>query len=243
MNVKACIKCKTPMTHYPEHSHCDRYEIITNYFGTCTVTIENKQYDMEENDILIVPPGAVHKASSPDTFMDFYIAAKHLDYDRIYMIKDSDNVILPLMELMYKAMLEKENNYSKIADSLLDTICAYLDKYRNANHKYPFVNSLKETILENFTDPDFRLSETMTHFCYNKDYLRRCFESDTGKTPLQYLTDLRINRAKMLLLQNDRVLIREIGGKCGFSDTLYFSVVFKKITGMSPEEYRKFHAT
>lgn len=243
MNVKACIKCETPMTRYHEHSHYDRYEIITNYFGSCTVTIENKQYDMKENDILIVPPGTSHKASSSDTFMDFYIAANHLDYDRVYMIKDSDSVILPFMELMYKVMLEKENNYAKIADSLLGTICAYLDKYRNVNHKYPFVGLLKETILENFIDPNFKLSEVMNSFCYNKDYLRRCFESDTGKTPLQYLTDLRINRAKMLLLQNDCVRIKEIGVKCGFSDTMYFSVVFKKMTGMSPEEYRKAHTS
>ena len=178
MNVKACIKCETPMMHYREHSHCDRYEIITNYFGNCTVTIRNKKYEMGENDILIVPPDVVHKATSADAFMDFFIAANHLGYDRVHMIKDTDSIILPLMELMYKVMLEKENNYAKIADSLLDTICAYLDKYINVNYKYPFVSSLKSTIIENFVDPDFRLSEAIDKSGYNKDYIRRCFETD-----------------------------------------------------------------
>lgn len=243
MNVKACIKCETPMMHYREHSHCDRYEIITNYFGNCTVTIRNKKYEMGENDILIVPPDVVHKATSADAFMDFFIAANHLGYDRVHMIKDTDSIILPLMELMYKVMLEKDNNYAKIADSLLDTICAYLDKYINVNYKYPFVSSLKSTIIENFVDPDFRLSEAIDKSGYNKDYLRRCFETDMNKTPLQYLTELRINRAKMLLLQNEYTRIKEVGEKCGFSDNVYFSAVFKKMTGMSPAEYRKNHTT
>ena len=239
MNVQLCIKRESLMAQYKEHSHPDRYEIITNYVGVCTVTVNGQKYEIGKNDILIVPPNVRHGASSAEGFMDFFIAAKYLSYGQAYIVNDTDNAILPLMELLYKVMLEKEANYSAIADSLLATVCTYIDKYIDVNHQYPFVNSLKNTILEHFIDPYFDLAHEIDKSGYNKDYLRRCFEGATGKTPLHYLTELRINRAKMLLLQNEHKRISSISELCGFRDSYYFSTVFKKYTGISPEEYRR----
>lgn len=241
MNVIACIKRETMMSEYIPHKHSDVYEIITNHIGSCIATVGGKQFKMEKNDILIVPPGTMHTAYSTDGFSDFFIAAKHLNYDREHIVNDTDNVVLSLMEMIYTAMLEKEDNYKRIADTLLDAICCYLDKYIKNSHKYQFVTDLKNVILENFIDPAFRLDQAIQKTGYNTDYMRRCFFSDTNKTPLQYLTDLRINRAKMLLLQNETESILSISERCGFRDSFYFSSVFKRHTGMPPKKYREFH--
>lgn len=74
---------------------------------------------------------------------------------------------------------------------------------------------------------------------YSTDHLRRRFKNATGKTPLEYLTQLRLANAQRLMCEN-RTLhysIAEIGAMSGYDDSHYFSKVFKKHMGMTPGEY------
>lgn len=237
MNVRYCTKNENLMNSYVLHFH-DTYEIILNLSGHCTTVIEGKEYHIEKNDIIIIPPYFNHSAHSDTFFTDFYIQAKNLSFSEVYVIKNYNDTILTLMNMLHAVMLEKETNYRCIADNLLETICSYLEKYIVVNYKYNFVSHLKNTIIDNFTDPEFNLANAIENTGYDKDYLRRCFEQDVGKTPLQYLTTLRINRAKMLLVQSDFISIKKISAYCGFSDNLYFSTVFRKNVGVSPTFYR-----
>jgi AraC-like DNA-binding protein len=63
----------------------------------------------------------------------------------------------------------------------------------------------------------------------------RKFKQQIGISPLQYLIDVRINKACELL--NTSVSVREISSIVGYDDPLYFSRLFKKHTGMSPRQY------
>ncbi len=68
--------------------------------------------------------------------------------------------------------------------------------------------------------------------------LARQFLKYQNTTPLKFLNDFRIERAKELLV-NTRLKITEISAAVGFQDEFYFSSVFRKATGVSPVEYRK----
>jgi AraC-like DNA-binding protein len=74
---------------------------------------------------------------------------------------------------------------------------------------------------------------------YNKDYIRRRFVKACGMTPNEYLTSLRIEHAKKLLSQkkNTQIYVADIGVMCGYYDPNYFSRIFKKQTGITPEQY------
>lgn len=65
----------------------------------------------------------------------------------------------------------------------------------------------------------------------------RSFRLYMGMTPMQYITSLRITRAKDLLRSTD-YSVQEIGAMAGYENPLYFSRIFKKYTGYSPSEYR-----
>ncbi len=66
----------------------------------------------------------------------------------------------------------------------------------------------------------------------------RCFKHITGQTPLQYILSIRIANAQSLL-ENTDYSIGEIAAQVGYKNSLYFSRLFHKQTGMSPKEYRK----
>lgn len=75
-------------------------------------------------------------------------------------------------------------------------------------------------------------------FKFNYDYLNRIFHKMTGYTILNYLNKVRVNKAKELIEQTTGKL-SEITFAVGITDPYYFSKTFKKITGVSPLEYRK----
>ncbi|MEC9488222.1 MAG: AraC family transcriptional regulator [Halanaerobium sp.] len=65
----------------------------------------------------------------------------------------------------------------------------------------------------------------------------RVFKDSTGKTPFQFLLDVKVERAAELL-KTKECNVTEVGLRCGFSNPSYFSTVFKKKTGFSPTQYR-----
>ncbi|TYP73171.1 helix-turn-helix domain-containing protein [Paenibacillus methanolicus] len=71
----------------------------------------------------------------------------------------------------------------------------------------------------------------------NPNYFATLFKEQTGRTPMGYLTELRMNRAKELLLRKD-LLIQEIAEQVGFVNLSHFSKQFKQATGKSPTDYR-----
>jgi YesN/AraC family two-component response regulator len=71
----------------------------------------------------------------------------------------------------------------------------------------------------------------------SEDYLSRVFNRELGLSPWDYLNRYRIQRAKVLLRRTDES-VRFIAYQVGFKDQAYFSRVFRKQTGSSPNEFR-----
>ncbi|MNP49678.1 HTH-type transcriptional regulator YesS [compost metagenome] len=71
----------------------------------------------------------------------------------------------------------------------------------------------------------------------NAYYFSKIFKQQTGETFIDYLTSLRIGRAKELIVQGGYSQ-KEICFLVGYNDPNYFSRVFKKVTGFTPTEYR-----
>ncbi|WP_432664362.1 AraC family transcriptional regulator [Wukongibacter baidiensis] len=74
----------------------------------------------------------------------------------------------------------------------------------------------------------------------SESHFIRIFKKETGMTPMQYLTNVRIEKAKKLL-KIDRKNITEISLICGFNSTSHFSSSFTKYVGMTPSNYRNIY--
>jgi two-component system response regulator YesN len=73
----------------------------------------------------------------------------------------------------------------------------------------------------------------------NPFYFSKLFKKHVGETFIDYLTRLRINKAKDLI-SREELSLKEVCYEVGYNDPNYFSRVFKKVTGISPSEYRNF---
>ena len=76
------------------------------------------------------------------------------------------------------------------------------------------------------------------HVGMSDDYLTYCFRQELGMTPIAYLNRYRVTQAKGLLKGTGKT-ITEIALDVGFSDSGYFSRVFRKEVGLSPDAYRR----
>ena len=68
-------------------------------------------------------------------------------------------------------------------------------------------------------------------------YFSKIFKEETGENFIEYLTKIRIEKAKELLVKPD-ISIKEAGIRSGYTDPNYFSRIFKKQTDMTPSEYK-----
>ncbi len=99
------------------------------------------------------------------------------------------------------------------------------------------VEEAKEYMNKNLSR-DINLNTISEKFFVNPSYFSQLFKKKTGKTYLNYLTELRVLRAKQLLWNTD-LKVAEICTLVGYSDANYFNKVFEKNEGMKPSEYRK----
>ncbi|CAH1210844.1 HTH-type transcriptional activator RhaS [Paenibacillus plantiphilus] len=74
---------------------------------------------------------------------------------------------------------------------------------------------------------------------YNRAYLSRLFKQRTGITPVAFLLQLRLDKARLLLRERTELTIEQIASSVGFQDPLYFSKQFRRFYDYSPSGYRE----
>ena len=99
-----------------------------------------------------------------------------------------------------------------------------------------YMQKAHEYIIENYRKPDFDYKELCHVTGLEYAYFSELFKKSFKMSPVRFVTKMRIDYAKELLVTNCRS-VSEIAEMCGFSNAYYFSNVFKKQTGFSPSQY------
>lgn len=148
------------------------------------------------------------------------------------------------MSVRYDLLEQPDNfwilrtRYFLISIAFMATADFYRNYRQDELYKDPLVADVASYFWENLGN-DIALSEILKKFSVNKNTLNDAFNNETNMSCMAYLEMLRINFAKKCL-QFDDTSVSEISQQCGYADTNYFSKVFKKHTGQTPSEYRKY---
>lgn len=116
-----------------------------------------------------------------------------------------------------ESALERKRNLGADTRRLVRQAMAYI-------HEHYFENISRQTIAR--------------YVNISEDYLTFSFRQELGTTPIKYLQRYRVNQAKSLLKESQKTIM-EIALDVGFSDSGYFSRIFHRETGMSPEQFRR----
>lgn len=120
---------------------------------------------------------------------------------------------------------------SPLAHYLRDIIYTLMEKQHN-----PVISPIIKYMDENYHTAISNATLCSIMHCSEVSLISQV-RALTGKTPRQYITERRIERAKEILLSTDSP-ISEVSVICGFEDPLYFSKAFKKHTGLSPSKFK-----
>jgi two-component system response regulator YesN len=120
----------------------------------------------------------------------------------------------------------------KVLDTFLDTVYESRD-IKNSKLLGDALSYIREHFNENLS-----LESVSQKIFISPYYLSHLFKEELGVTFLEYLTRIRIEEAKRLL-KDRNVTINAISSDVGYDDPGYFSKVFKKNTGLSPNQYRR----
>lgn len=119
---------------------------------------------------------------------------------------------------------------------MLKYLSSYLGRKKTNKDDY-IVNEILNILNNEYNQP-ITLTYLSDRVYLSPNYLRILFKTKMHISIQDYLTNVRINKAKSLLKQNNHK-VHEVGEMVGYSNKTYFNIVFKNYTNLTPGEYRK----
>ena len=223
------------------------YRICLVTKGKCTVKFDRSSFEVKENDVFVIFPSVEYQIECGDDLNLMYVS---FIGTRVCEIIDRLGISKKfcVFEDMFHIRFFWEHEFSckaEFLDLVSESVILYTfseignkitsEKPAETSEVSGSMLFVKKYIDENFGDSEICLESVSRRFKYNKKYLSHQFKSVFGMGINEYLNTLRINYAVSLIEQKHR-FVQEIAYLCGYKDPLYFSRVFKKITGVSPRE-------
>jgi len=148
------------------------------------------------------------------------------------------NKIIPfsLSRENINSIISSPEVFSEKVKALLNAVIEFKDSNTGGRYQSVIVKA-KDYIGKNFNSAEISLYSTAAYVGISPNHLSTVFAQETGENFIEYLTKVRIERAKLLLTTTAMKSV-DIAAEIGLNDPHYFSFIFKKNTGFSPREYR-----
>ena len=225
------------------HGSC---ELIFCTSGGGEMIFDDRTLRYSANDIAVIPPYLPHSniSSTGFTNIHIYLEDATLNQTEPYIIPaDPNGFLLNAFAAAFYYYSGSPEDRSLLLPLYGQLIAASLTTRIQKPPHSEIVQKLENDILENYPDCGYDLNLFLAALPFSAGYLKKVFKKETGLTPLQYLTEKRLeNAASNLAMCGGKGNISEIAYQCGFSEPLYFSRLFKRKYGESPRSYALKHA-
>jgi AraC-like DNA-binding protein/mannose-6-phosphate isomerase-like protein (cupin superfamily) len=232
--------------------------------GKGAFQLDDKIVNVNKWDLIVINPNCLHteKSSLSDipleyivlgidnlllNFPESYSLTDNEQQIRLYEIlnftKDKD-LILSYFNKLINEIENKEFNYEIACKSILTLFITHIIR---STTSLLFVEESQEKLnlecikIKNYIDSHYSQNITLDYLSdlsyMNKFHLVHTFTKQIGISPINYVINKRIQEAKNLLATTN-YSIRDIASIVGFSNSSYFSQMFKRVSGVTPKSYR-----
>ncbi len=234
--------------------------------GQCTLFFDGKQYEIKKNMQILFPPCRQYRFETSEP-IELMVLNFDLDFDRAGSLQlppstvdryKFEKAVIPPDNKLFNEIIIIEN-----ATENLDIISTIVDKRKlNTELRDELVSTLMKQLLINtiiikdkcnhnispltekilgYIEENYQKNITNNElgllFNYHPSYINKKFHKETGITIRKYLISKRIAVSKELL-KSTKFTIYSIAMLCGFESAPYYTKYFRRMTGLTPKEYR-----
>lgn len=257
------VDSQHPHYQMPFHWH-NEWELLRVLDGTFQIYVDDEQYSLQTGDVLLLRGGMLHGGQPNDCLyeclvFDLYGLFRTMDMVKPYLRPFYRQTYIP--QCLFRA--GEDGQLHVIADALMAAFtseCRELEsvvsigrlftwilkngRYRIAqgqtyteNNRVQRIKSVLEYIEAHY-DSNISLEDLAQIAGMNPKYFCRVFRSLTHNSPMDYVNFYRIEQAAYLLDRSE-LSVTEVASKCGFWESSYFTKVFRKYKGTTPQKYRQ----
>jgi AraC-like DNA-binding protein len=220
-------------------------EILYVKAGCAHVSVDTREFDVPQGHLVFIPPNSIHSYKCQG---ECVCAVFSRDFIPLFFKELGERVPVPSpidtsdMSHFLNSLHTYHNNGSSIVSGYLNLICArVIEKSDFCDVKSGDILLFQKIcayISCHYTE-NITLKEIARELGYNQKYLSSTISALSRINFRTLLASYRINCAKTLINNNDKLSMTEISFKCGFSDISTFNRAFLKMTGKTPTEYKK----
>lgn len=233
------------------------YQWIHCVRGVGKLLIDKKEYIVHKNIGFLLYPGVPHEYYALEEPWETHWVSfdgegvqflmKALGFNSYEVLSFGDLKVLDnLINEIYMAASSKGLIMGYECSAKLYSLLIELRRHKMKEEEATGVSKLKQLepvikFIENNFSENPSIEEMAGTINASPQYLCRLFSKTFRMRPFVYMTLLRMQKAKELLIRESDAAVRDIAEKTGYNDTSYFCSVFKKHEGITPSEFRQLH--
>ncbi|MEE1026084.1 MAG: AraC family transcriptional regulator [Acutalibacteraceae bacterium] len=210
--------------------------------GEIAYTHKGKTYISDKNHMIFLPENAEYELNCyrPGSFtlVNFKCAPSFKCDEFIQIPISAPEGFISMHKLMTKLFLFKTQGSHFELMSLLYAMIGRLHTDAAKHTAFPVIKSGVKYMEDNISNPNLSNKDMANAAGLSEIYFRKLFKLSFGTSPHNYMQQIRINKAK-IMLENGINSIDDIYSACGYNNIYYFFKVFKEKTGYTPTEYRE----
>lgn len=214
--------------------------------GNHSIYINGVKHEIRTGDIVFTRKNIYYKSNGKEYLTQYGIAFNTHSEDTIDIL---NTVTSPAKPEKYKALFEEATilyntkpplYMLELKKIVYELFCMLVKEQSNQSpeKKHATIEKSITYINTGLYNSSLLLSEAAKESGISFNYFRQLFKEQYGITPIEYVINERLVKAKKLLIHSP-MTIDEIAEACGFSNSVYFYRIFKKHTGTTPNKYRK----
>lgn len=225
------------LSKFGQKINLSRYlEQIATYIDTLNIPGIDKLFQQLETEILPDPV-------SPSSIFDFFFQLLDLLEEKLTDRYRSAETEYQFNRVSYLTQIRNSSSKKELLSNAKKILIKELTAFEKLQYKRDsrYISLAKQYIYEHI-DQNISLNDIAEELFINPSYFSSLFKRETGETFSNFVTEMRIQKAKELL-KNLKFSVSDVSNMVGYQDSKYFSKVFQRYVGIKPSEFRKLYTS